>query len=390
MFLKFINIKYMLKSIVLVILLLFINTLPAQTVSSVDIDNIITKTPQRETVLKYYTNIHKAERFILKENFKKASNAYFDAFEYIKNPFEMDLLNALECELLCKKSKDDRIGFIIKKIIEKTGEIPIVLSYNPYDAVFKDNELENLIANYEASIDSSFIKQIELLVNTDQDIRHKSMTEHNGYAYNEYYKDTIQYLDSINYYKIIELIKNQGYISEELIGGSNGWNKMFIIINHNNQRNALIPILHESVVAGTFDARIFAGILDICNYKFDNELYISQSIWFINEGIFFTGKYNNNTLAKINKRRSCIYLDSFNNYQDKISWSIMNPQYFFNFASVKYEMYLSDEEFYTLVLDYLSKKQNNTLLYFKNNEQEKRIINEAKEWDLQNKNTEKK
>ena len=68
----------------------------------------------------------------------------------------------------------------------------------------------------------------------------------------------------------------------------------------------------------------------------------------------------------------------------------MNPQYFFNFASVKYEMYLSDEEFYTLVLDYLSKKQNNTLLYFKNNEQEKRIINEAKEWDLQNKNTEKK
>ena len=380
----------MLKSIVLVILLLFINTLPAQTVSSVDIDNIITKTPQRETVLKYYTNIHKAERFILKENFKKASNAYFDAFEYIKNPFEMDLLNALECELLCKKSKDDRIGFIIKKIIEKTGEIPIVLSYNPYDAVFKDNELENLIANYEASIDSSFIKQIEVLVNTDQDIRHKSMTEHNGYAYNEYYKDTIQYLDSINYYKIIELIKNQGYISEELIGGSNGWNKMFIIINHNNQRNALIPILHESVVAGTFDARIFAGILDICNYKFDNELYISQSIWFINEGIFFTGKYNNNTLAKINKRRSCIYLDSFNNYQDKISWSIMNPQYFFNFASVKYEMYLSDEEFYTLVLDYLSKKQNNTLLYFKNNEQEKRIINEAKEWDLQNKNTEKK
>ena len=302
----------------------------------------------------------------------------------------MDLLNALECELLCKKSKDDRIGFIIKKIIEKTGEIPIVLSYNPYDAVFKDNELENLIANYEASIDSSFIKQIEVLVNTDQDIRHKSMTEHNGYAYNEYYKDTIQYLDSINYYKIIELIKNQGYISEELIGGSNGWNKMFIIINHNNQRNALIPILHESVVAGTFDARIFAGILDICNYKFDNELYISQSIWFINEGIFFTGKYNNNTLAKINKRRSCIYLDSFNNYQDKISWSIMNPQYFFNFASVKYEMYLSDEEFYTLVLDYLSKKQNNTLLYFKNNEQEKRIINEAKEWDLQNKNTEKK
>ncbi|MDD2636582.1 MAG: hypothetical protein PHW82_13905 [Bacteroidales bacterium] len=370
---------------VIVIILLSINTLYAQIVSNDYLDSIIINTPQKENVLKYYNNIHKAERFIIKEKFDKASEAYFEAFKYIENPFEIDLLHALGCEQLRQNPQKSNVKFLVKKLYNKTGEMPIMFTDEPYNEVVKIDELEKFLVNQQHIRDSNFIKQLEVLLNIDQNIRNKSQTEHNGYAYNEYYKDTIQYLDSINYYKIIELINESEYISEELIGGGKNLSKIILIIIHNYQRTEILPILHTSVIAGTFDARIFAVILDICNYKFDNAFNISESVWFINEGIFLSKKYNKKKLYQLNKYRKCIYLDSFNNFQDKIKWSIKNPQYFFNFSPLNNQMYYTDEEFYPMILDYKSKKKSKTFLFFKSDEQEKRIISEAKEWELQNK-----
>ena len=375
----------MYKFFVIVILLFFINVLPAQKAFVNEFDSIIINTNQQKHVQKYYNNIYKAEQFIIEENFDKASEAYFEAFKYIENPFEVDLLHALDCEQLRKNPQKTNVKFIVKKLYSKTGEIPIMFTEQPYNEVVGINELEEYVKNQQHSRDSNFIRKIEYFHEIDQGIREEIIAEH-GYPYDEFYKDTIQYLDSINYFKIIELINDYGYISEELIGGAKNLNSINLIIVHNNKRKEIIPVLHKSVINGTLDARFFAGILDICNYKINNEFYISQSVWFINEGIFSSQKYSKKQLAKLNKYRKSIYLDSFNTFQDKIKWTIRNPQYYFNFATMNNQMYLSDEEFYSIILDNANKKKSEKFLYFKSDEQEKRILLRAKEWDLQKHN----
>ncbi|MFY9592463.1 MAG: hypothetical protein WAP54_10840, partial [Bacteroidales bacterium] len=205
----------MYKFFVIVILLFFINVLPAQKVFINEFDSIIINTNQQKHVQKYYNNIYKAEQFIIEENFDKASEAYFEAFKYIENPFEVDLLHALDCEQLRKNPQKTNVKFIVKKLYSKTGEIPMMFTEQPYNEVVGVDELEEYVKNQQHSRDSNFIRKIEYFHEIDQGIRKEIIAEH-GNPYDEFYKDTIQYLDSINYFKIIELINDYGYISEEL------------------------------------------------------------------------------------------------------------------------------------------------------------------------------
>lgn len=355
----------------------------SQKSQSPEFDSILINTTVNENVAKYYSNIYKAEAFILKEKFSKASDSYFEAFRYLENPFQIDLYNALDCEVLSQKTDSKRLVFLVKQLMRKTGDKSIFMEDEMYKSIVDIPEISTILNNTNQVYNIEFIAAIDNMVERDQGIRKKSQNENNGVTYNSNFKDTIVCVDSLNYFALIELINNYGYISDELFGSIKNWGNLSLILRHNRSRREILPVLHKSVIAGKLDARLFSAVLGDCYYLYNGEIPVAEVVLSRGKSILSTSRFDKKTISQIDMLRKQIYLDDYKKQISKIVWRFRNPKYFFTFSSDTFLVYMYDDDLYKFVLENVDNKSSDTELYFISDEKKNEILKKAKEWEAE-------
>ncbi len=348
-----------------------------------DLDSLIINSVRYDSVSEYYALIFDAEREITKNNFDKAADKYFKAFNYCKIPFQKDLFYALDCELLSLTPDTSRLIYCVENLMRKNVGKDFFESYDLYKNLILIPEIKEILDSVKMVSDTAFVRQIEDIVAKDQAIREKSRKENNDIIYNDNYNDTIKYIDSVNYFHLVKLIEERGFISEEIYGGYENWRKILTIFLHNPERKEILPLLLESVMQGYFDVRLFTSVLKPMGYKYDDKYPLQENGFYINGKFFWVERYDRKALTEINKLRKCIYLDKYQNQMKKIDWSVKNSSYGFVFNSLATQLYMPEDQYYPIVLDYVNRRKSKTLLFFRNDEQEKEIIRKAREWNSQ-------
>jgi hypothetical protein len=252
-------------------------------------------------------------------------------------------------------------------------------SYDLYKNLIFIPEINEILDSIKMVSDTAFVRQIDIMIAKDQSIRETSRNENNSIIFN----DTIEFIDSINYFHLVKLIEERGSISEEIYGGYENWRNIFTIFLHNPERKEILPLLLESVMQGDFDVRMFTAVLKSTGYRYDGKYPLQENGFYINGKFFWVERYDRKALTEINKLRKCIYLDKYQEQMKKIDWSVKNSSYGFVFNSSSTQLYLPEDQYYPIVLDYVNGRKGKTLLFFRNDEQEKEIIRQAREWELQ-------
>lgn len=235
----------------------------------------------------YYSYTEKAEDFILRGQYAKAKEEYLLLDKEYPVLFARDIQNAVRCGVL---SRDYKNAFYWGEKLAPKG-VPIeyfnasvftVLKRNPswknftvrYDSIYKES-LEKFNKNLKT--------QIEALTEEDQ----ADYGPANRKEPKVLYETTVRVTD-----KLIELLKNEGYPSEEKIGV---YTRNDTILNHSPNYHVLImharqqkvenlPVLNELLVQFgkniEYDYtrnRLKSGINNSCFHIYKGNLYSSKS-----------------------------------------------------------------------------------------------------------------
>lgn len=281
------------------------------------IDNIINKNIiKNDSVNKYYYYVSKAENLIIKNKNKDALEEYLNAFEY-KVPFYRDYFNA--SHLITHFKIIDSL--LLKKFFILSGKISSLTVKDRIEYLqskdptfnlgflnrFKTDTCFNKYKNINR-LDSSLIKQINNMIQRDQDIR-------TG-------KILIKETDSRNLKDVLDLYKNNDEISERTVG-KNGMTYIYIMILHFSRYNTneWIKILFQQVMLGNFDNRVFASLIDsYIDNNFDSDptkSYYLTSIAFPHHDKYIIPKIDITSIEETDKRRKQIYLETVTEQQNK-------------------------------------------------------------------------
>jgi hypothetical protein len=297
------------------------------------VDSLIINGKLNPKVQKYYSTIYKAEDAIVKEKFAKAAKIYEKAFSGSVIPFRYDLKNAIQCELKSSPNKQNMFRYV--NLLIRKGDKKEKF-YNDSSLLALDfwQELKNVIDTSVCLIDSSTIKFMSFLIENDQDYRRQCNEKYDGNTYNEFTIDSINIIDSLNYERILNFIKNNDIISEEVFGN---FQAISLIITHNRHRPQAYELLYNDVINGNLDTRAYYDELQLTGYRFNGVYTLGKDShgWILGtQGtqVYFyhtestPEKFN---IKKIDKYRKKLYCDKVVSFHKKKAWGFSHGFEFF-------------------------------------------------------------
>lgn len=235
----------------------------------------------------YYTYTEKAEDFIIRSQYAKAKEEYLLLDKEYPVLFARDLHNAVRCAVL---SRDYKNAFYFSEKLAKKGVDIKYFNTSVFNILKRNPSWKNFTIGYDSIYNESLEKfnrnlkaQIEALTEEDQ-ADYGLATRKDHKTRNE---TTIRVSN-----KLIELLKKEGYPSEEKIGvyTKNDSILLFhpdhsVLITHARQLNVEnLPILNELLVKFgkniEYDYtrnKLRSGINNSCFHIYKGKLYSSKS-----------------------------------------------------------------------------------------------------------------
>lgn len=196
--------------------------------------SIISYSQETNYIKFYYPYINQAEYFIVKNNFPKALLCYQKAFEKVTHCFAKDEYNALLCSILANRKESN---YYMERLALKGVKLDFLEKNMVIKKKFLTNDKRNKYKECykeRSSFDSILIMKLQKLEKLDQDIR----------SPNHLHMSNIWKTDSSNAKSLLDIIYDQGFPSEELIGYEG--------ILPNENLYSLI-IIHQNRLSGYFN-----------------------------------------------------------------------------------------------------------------------------------------
>lgn len=247
----------------------------------------VEKEKQKVKEVNYYTYTEKAEGHILKRQYAFAKESYLLLDKEYQTIFARDIHNAIRCAVL---SRDYKNAFYFGKKLAQKGIEKKYFNAKIFDALKKNSEWNHFISEYDSLYKESQSKrdinlkqQIEKLVEEDQADYGLENRKESPILY-----ETTERVTN----KLIDLLKREGYPSEEKIGvytkndtiliSSPDYN---VLIRHAVQQNpknlaTLNEILDKSNDALEYDKKRspnHRGFVNSCFHVYKGNLYNNKS-----------------------------------------------------------------------------------------------------------------
>ena len=299
----------------------------------------------QDNVKLYYDKVNEAEQEVINENFKKAINFYNEAFVH-KTPFCKDLYNQSICFAIINKKR---------KCIKNIQKL---IDYNyPLDSLLVNEKLNKIISKHEFKsnyiYDINYRYALDSIFERDQFYRKLDRIV---------YKDSIKHIDTLNVIRLLSLIKEKGFPTEQKIGVYSGfdYNSFAIIVVHNffngkgqqffNFQNIVLNAINNGDIDNRVGVELYNGCVGndpygcfygaITQYAFcegKNQLKITPI------GLL---KINKNTLLKLDPIRKQIGLDGLLINQKKNIYNYKNPFFrLIKYRGRKIMCYVNEEEY---------------------------------------------
>jgi hypothetical protein len=349
------------------------------------LDSLIINSELPDTVSQYYKYIHKAENFIIRNKFDKAAENYQKAFTFIKNPFLRDLSNAIRCEVIADGNKELVMKYIWQTF-RKTGITEYIVSDTSLLKLPYWKDIRMMLDTIKPVYDTAINQYMKFIKENDQDYRSQCSAKYNGNTYNEFTIDSIRTIDSINYYRLIDLCAKYGHLTEELTGNQLG--VVNLILMHNREKPELYLILYKSVLAGKMSAINYSYFLNDSRFMVDNKFKSGdKDVWQLNNGTFLALKTDRKTKKLKDEYRTKLFVDDIDTYTEKIIWQFCNEDSNFNFFNNRNEM--MDEEDYFQVLLSGKIRGLEVEIYYRTPEIKRQLLKEAQAWQKEQNKSEK-
>jgi hypothetical protein len=237
-------------------------------------------------VKKYYSHINNAENCLVKNQFEKARCYYKKAFELNSVFFGRDLRNALYVEQ--KIIPDSAQLYLCFTNYVKIGLNPKYISetYKSFYGLPYWHNIQKYLDTISTNFNTDLEAQLLSVFESDQAIRDYCIDFCPGnYLSCDFCRDTVNQVDSINLYQLIDLYKNNRIneltVRSEVIAN---FARVILLHNHKSKRaKYLFEEIKLQVKLGNFDARSYAEMYD--NY------YLNINKGKREEGYFGTRAY---------------------------------------------------------------------------------------------------
>ncbi|MDR2834797.1 MAG: hypothetical protein LBV69_01160 [Bacteroidales bacterium] len=352
------------------------------------LDSLIKNLSQNETVSLYYKLISKADDLFMYKKFILAGKVYKEAFLLRTIPFRKDLYKALTCELLSSKNYET-IKYYISLLIKKNEEKDILIEIvTKYDLEHKE-DLYSLIDTMKSGIDTILLNKLNSLLNKDQEIR--------KYTRKRNCRDTdscflaMLTIDTTNLSQLMLILDSVGLITEDMIGSS-GFFALKIISQHNSDMQSSIQLL-PNVINGNIDARDFHNLLNAVGYLYNNNLKLEEENFIIKsksknfDEYLYETKLNRRNLLLINYFREKLYLESFNEFKEKVIFDFIHTKdttLLFSFYNLRRSICIDNDKAFYGTLKTKIEKGSLVNIYFRSNDDKKRLKKQMKEFYKKN------
>lgn len=372
------------KLFILFIVLLKLNSAMAQNQTEYLLENF-REYQGNDSVRKYYEYVHKAEWQVINSNYQKASRFYEKAFSYLEYPFSMDVNNALKCEFSGDKNELNIKRYVYLNV-NKSGNKSSYTDDKKYQELTSFDQITQMIDTIVPSFDTVLEQELVNILEYDQGYRRQCNLKY-GSTYNEFTEDSIAFVDSVNYYKIIEIVKSKNYISEEIIG-SRGWRNIEVVLMHNRDRYEIYDVLLKSVLMGKFDARKYARSLSDASYLIENENPVAMkgNGFQINNKCYLFVRPTIRQKIKTRKLWDLLYIENPKDFHQKRTLQLQNKTNGFIFYPTD-NFVFPDQYLFQYIID--SRKDLKTKMYYKDKITKKQLLKEARDWKKEQKKTKK-
>ena len=298
----------------------------------------------KQNLKKYYSNVFKAEQCLLDKDYKKAAKHYETAFKNKDWAFEMDLINAVYCEVMSGNQSVKNCNNYAKRYAEYYGG-GFCGSYSLFtpetDILLFNCNINDSIKLVTREKTKNISLEIEKIRNRDQQIR-IGQNKNNSPE-----KDTLSfYKELYNVYEFKTLMQTVNVFDERLVSYSDisiFFNHWFMVFEW--EQDYFLSITLKAVHNGTFDARNFVDMADILSWRTDwnktNSPYGSHYFsvfqedntnrYFVYSPLDKGTKESKAFLKILDKKRKSIYLDgveksAINNFKLWLLWHSLDYQ----------------------------------------------------------------
>lgn len=286
----------------------------------------------------YYPHINAAEMAITRDDFPAAISHYKKAFSSVKNGFARDYRNAILCGI---QAEDAPFVFGLMEKIALKGVDKKYFEDSVFVSLQGKREWSNLMKSLDrlnkkflATSNPALIQELEAMHKRDQFFREKEGSY-------EVYGDTIAKIDFENVLRFQEIVKENGFPTEEEIGAFRHESAApyYIVLHHQAQRlsqndkkyrraPSLSPEIIEAAKGGKCSPAIAGYLLSL-----ENNPSLNYGAWGINRlnvnGVlkpyFLLDKHPEEKLKEIDQKRASIGLESLAEFQAKCQYWLDHP-----------------------------------------------------------------
>lgn len=239
-----------------------------------------------QNLREYYKQIAMAENYILAENYDKAAIHYREAFKNKDFAFQYDLINASICEAKSSNPSREACLSYALQIAKLRGKTTF---HEALEEIGKSQlfKLDDSIV-VQSYVDKELAQIISDMFDKDQGIRQEKVSGHIA----------IHKVDSLNMIQFRELIKSKKVLDERICPATNELKTLFIHwFRYHDFFDFYNPVLLQAVHEGTFDARIYARLIDFKYMWLKNSPYSTHGVY---GSHFFTINKENCTNGYLN------------------------------------------------------------------------------------------
>lgn len=274
----------------------------------------------------YYEYINKAELAICDFKYEKASKFYEKAFKE-HTPFINDLFNATILNTKFTKNYNLSLQYS-RTLLQRDFEIGWIYRDIPPEDSLIAKQLKILEDTVKSLTDKNLIRVIDEMGVDDQKYRTN---------YEEYEKNRT--IDSVHYFKLIELFSKKGYLTEQNIGLFQ-YTPIHGILTHTaqhqfNPQNLLL----KHVLDGDVYSKLYMKYYDLyMQYLGEPTIYCMgwQDIFISNDILFINYPEN---ISKFNEERKKINIsETWEDYLKKVKYQFLNKDFnFFTTSNTYFE-----------------------------------------------------
>lgn len=318
---------------------------------------------KRLDVSLYYQNVFKAESYVVKKQYYKATESFKKAFA-TGITFSRDLRNAVSASLLSNKNDSTFIVYSLTRLREScdsshffskiiTDDIKeLLLEKKYYEFLTK---LSSLKPKYNKSLRDKIIK----IHKRDQGIRNECAKKSMDFYNDPICRSKIIAGDSLNQSILINLYKKHNNITEWDIG-IDYYSTIMLVVLHNSawQNYDLQPILLEQTLKGFYPNRVYANLIDrnrenIPNHKWNPSTSYGTTEAFKVNNKYIVPFYNDTIISSINQNREEIYLNDYIEYYYNQGKLFEEGNKFFSIGMIFSWGRVSQERYDSMINSYL-------------------------------------